>query len=458
VAPALYVGQMTGTSPGEPRSPALTLVNLITENVDHSRWLPVGSLYVIGALEEAGFEVEFRDFQLFEHPDPYNPEVIAEWLARSRSEVIGIGLMIDMLPVTLMAVARLKELRPEVKVVLAGPGPSNLTDEILSRHPAVDVIVRGEGELTAVDLVGALGTGGDLAGIAGIAYRDRDGIHTTAHRPRNNELTDLPMPAYHRVDWRDYRTVGVVLSRGCIFKCTFCEIPFIWQQGVQRRGIDGIVAELRHLKEKYGVKRVEILDDLFVSNRKWTREFCQAMIREKVGIEWTCFGYISLMNEELMELMAQAGCEGIFYGIEAGSQTLLEKTGKKFGIDEARATVLKTTKYMKPTSSFIWNYPFETMKDFSETITELVYLHNHGSEVRLCMLSPLKPTPFGQSKDPIRFDEDLWCGLLRRKRYIQAKELIKSDPDLFGAFYHFESEGFRTKLKLVENLLRHQDA
>ena len=81
-------------------------------------------------------------------------------------------------------------------------------------------------------------------------------------------------------------------------KCEFCEIPFIWQQGVQRRPIDHIIAEMIHLRDAFGIRRVEILDDLFVSNRRWTREFCQALVREKVDMQWSCFGYISLMTEE----------------------------------------------------------------------------------------------------------------------------------------------------------------
>ena len=445
---------------GSASKPDITLVNLITENVDGARWLPTGGLYVASALEAAGHAVEFRDFQLFDAPDPYRPEVVAEYLLQSRAPVLGIGLMIDMLPLTLAAVTLVKQRRPELTIVLGGPGPSNLHEQILSRYPAVDVIVRGEGELTAVDLLGALRRGGDLSAVHGVAFRGADGgVCATPPRPRNKELTDLPRPAYHCVDTAAYGTYGVLFSRGCIFKCEFCEIPWIWQHTVQRRLIDDIVSELIELRDRFGVRRVEILDDLFVSNRRWTREFCQAMIRHRVGINWSCFGYISLMTEELMELMAEAGCDGIFYGVETGSQRMIRDTGKKFTVEQARQTVLTTTKYMRPCSSFIWNYPYETLDDFYDTIAEFVYLNNKGSNVRLFMLSPLKPTPFAgpQYAAQLRFDEDIWCHLLRRRRYIHVADMIRDDPDLFCAFYHFETEGLEKKLGIVQNLIRLQE-
>ena len=120
--------------------------------------------------------------------------------------------------------------------------------------------------------------------------------------------------------------------------------------------------------------------------------------------------------------------------------------------------MITTLKYMKPFSSFIWNHPYETLKDLYDTLSELVYLSHHGSEVRLFMLAPLKPTPFASDyKDQLRFDKDLWCHLLRRRRYIHVADMIRADPDLFGAFYHFETEGFETKLGFVEKLIRHHD-
>jgi radical SAM superfamily enzyme YgiQ (UPF0313 family) len=197
------------------------------------------------------------------------------------------------------------------------------------------------------------------------------------------------------------------------------------------------------------------MDDLFVANRKWTREFCQAMVEHKVGLQWSCFGYISLMTEELMERMAEAGCTAVFYGIESGSDRILKLVDKKFGIRQARATVLATLKYLKPTSSFIWNYPYETLAEFYDTLAEFLYLQRRGSNVCLFMLAPLKPTPFARDYvAQMRFDERLWCGLLKRSRYLHVADMIRADRDAFGAFYHFASEGFATKLKLVENTVR----
>jgi radical SAM superfamily enzyme YgiQ (UPF0313 family) len=179
------------------------------------------------------------------------------------------------------------------------------------------------------------------------------------------------------------------------------------------------------------------------------------MIDRKVNMQWSCFGYISLMTEELMELMQAAGCAGIFYGIESGSDRILGMVDKKFTVSEARRTVLATMKYFRPNSSFIWNYPYESLKEFYDTFSEMIYLAHHGSKVGLFMLAPLKPTPFARNfTDQMRFDENIWCGLLKHNRYVHVADMIRDDPATFGAFYHFATEGLDQKLKLVENTIK----
>ena len=168
----------------------IALINLITENVDGHRWLPTGGLYVVAALEQAGYTVDFRDYQLHAVDDPYHPDALLQYFETCDSPVLGLGLMIDMLPLTLRAVAMYKARHPDVTVVLGGPGPSNLTDDILGKYPDVDVIVSGEGELTAAELVAALQDSTPLNNVGGLSFRP-----TACVRSRSWTISSSPSAA-----------------------------------------------------------------------------------------------------------------------------------------------------------------------------------------------------------------------------------------------------------------------
>ena len=179
---------------------------------------PQGPLSVTAVLEQAGYQVEFYDYQLEPVDRPGCPDAFYEFLRRARANVIGISTLSSSLPTVLLAVRRLKDEAPHKTVVLGGPAATDTAEAILAHFP-VDVSVRGEGEETAVQLMRALERGKGLEEVAGLTFRQDGTVVSTSPRPRIRDLDTLPYPAYHRVDFRRYTSaLGIVYARGCPYR------------------------------------------------------------------------------------------------------------------------------------------------------------------------------------------------------------------------------------------------
>jgi radical SAM superfamily enzyme YgiQ (UPF0313 family) len=157
----------------------ITLVNLnmlyirYGEQTDRELHVPLGPLYLTRALEDAGFEVDFRDYQLCEADDPFEMETFLEFMKKP-APVIGLSCMANLLPFTILALEALRGRYPDRTLILGGVGSKSVEDQILKRFGWIDVICRGEAERTGPELLGALANGGDLSQVNGLSFRSKD--------------------------------------------------------------------------------------------------------------------------------------------------------------------------------------------------------------------------------------------------------------------------------------------
>jgi radical SAM superfamily enzyme YgiQ (UPF0313 family) len=166
----------------------------------------------------------------------------------------------------------------------------------------------------------------------------------------------------------------VFASRGCPFKCTFCN-P---QSGrrIRTREIDGIIAEIKHLKERWNVRYVRFFDEVFIGSKKKIRSLCKRMIDEKLGVHWWCQTQVRLVDDDLLRLMHKAGCIEIAYGVESGSNAILEEMKKGITADLARkAIVASDNAGMRVVLSMIAGTPSETVETLGETRDFLISLN-----------------------------------------------------------------------------------
>ena len=445
----------------------MTLVNVSTgvptgEGGRLELYLPLGCLYLVSALERAGIDVEFRDYQLYARDLPYQLgiESFQSFLAGS-SRILGISCMVSMLPFVLLGTKRFKESHPDHTIILGGPGPSGVAEAIMESMPWIDGVGRGEGEVTLVEVVRALRCGESLASIPGITHRDGSGVRRNPRRERIRDLDCLPFPAYDRVDMGSYSNISIVSGRGCPYRCAFCDVGPLWDNRTCFRSIENVIAELDLLKNRYGQSRVNVADDTFDLRRDRAEDFCREV--GGLGIRWTCLARVDLMDDSLLDRMAKAGCDAVFLGIESGSDAVLAKINKRFTIREATEKAELATRYMKKViTSYIWGFPFETMDDFKSTIFSVVSMWHLGAMAGLKLLSPMPLSRLGiECRDRLDFHEDL-CSVFAslgniapsgssRKTALpeEFKAIIKQHPDIFAGFHYIKHEGIEEKARYL---------
>ncbi|MGD2247736.1 MAG: radical SAM protein [Candidatus Methanofastidiosia archaeon] len=431
---------------------SVTLVNLVPQVKDST--VPLGPLYIAAVLEDMGCQVDFRDYQLSGYQNPLCHESILDFLSNSE-DFLGIGCYFNVLPFLLPSLEKIKEETPEKTIILGGPGPSSVAKKLMEKFSCIDVIVKGEGEATMKELA----ENTPLNRINGIVYRDNGKIYTTPKRERINNLDCLPFPAYEKVDLSLYDQAGVVTARGCPYHCSFCEVASLWGYHTEHRSVDQVIKEITMLHEK-GVTSLHINDDTFVLHRKWVLSFCEKLQKESIDMTWKCLGRINLMDEELLSAMADAGCTGIQYGVESGSERVLKMVGKQISVPQIKKVIALSTKYIEYVlSTFMWGFPFETMGDFFQTVYLMGVLVEMDSLVKLLFLSPAPLSPlYREYCDQLKFDEkfvpNLLWGDYQDTLSVEEKHdvinFIREYPDVFAAFYYIYTPEVEKKYQFLK--------
>jgi anaerobic magnesium-protoporphyrin IX monomethyl ester cyclase len=442
---------------------AITLVNLnmlflrYGETVERERHVPLGPLYLTRALEDAGFEVDFRDYQMVESDDPFDLGVFLDFL-RDPAPVIGLSCMANLLPFTVLALRALRNAYPDRTLVLGGVGSKAVEEKLLARFPWIDAIARGEGERTGPDLLRALRADGDLASVPGVSFRRNGGVVHTPDRERIENLDAIPFPAFGAIDLKRYAGYGMMTSRGCPYPCTFCSVAPVWSLKSYSRSPRNIVDEMEHLHRKAGVDLFLFQDEFFVSGKRQVLEFCRELRSRRLPVEWKAFGRVNLVDEETMRAMAGCGCLELRFGIESGSDRVLARIQKGFSAAEALDVVPKAIPIFPRVDAFyVWGFPFESMEDFQQSLFQMVSFRMMGARILPSLLSLLPQTEIYREwagRAPLEFCPHLFPEFVftghevyrggrielpdRHREYF---DLILENPDIFPGFYHIDLAG-----------------
>lgn len=333
-------------------------------------WLPLGLLYVGGALQKAGFGVALYDAMTKFHTH----EQIRETLRRERPDAVFVSCITATVLDGIEVCRTAKQELGNVLTVLGNTHPTFMYDEILREHPEVDVIVRGEGETTAVELMQAWQSGADLGKVAGLAWRG--GV--TAARPFCPDLDTLE-PAWDLVPWDEYSyrpepdsTLAVVSSsRGCKQHCSFCSQRLFWQESWRAVSAERFVDQLVMLRQRYGVDVVMLADEIpSLDPLRWNR-ILDLLIERDLGTKLLLETRVDdiLRDAALLPKYRRAGVGHIYVGVEAVNQATLDLFKKDAKVEQGkRAIELINGNDMISETSFVMGMPNETAEDMRRTI------------------------------------------------------------------------------------------
>ena len=327
---------------------------------------PLGLGYLASALEENGHEVRVVDSLAM----GYDLADVEGAIKRFDPELVGITATTPAI-YDAYGVARVaKEVNPDCRTVLGGPHVTFMARETLEECPQLDVVVRGEGEQTIAELA----SGKKLRAIKGIAFRKKGKVRESGKRGLVKNLDEIPFPAYHLLPMEKYemgstKFAAILTSRGCPLQCVFCSSSKLCGKMWRGRSPENVLEEIKLLREEYGAREVEFLDDTFTLDRERARAICGLIREEGVDVSWSCSSRVDTIDEGLARELKGAGCHSVYLGVESGSQRSLDFLKKGISPGQARKAVAVLKKLgLNTVSTFIIGIPGETVRAVEKTI------------------------------------------------------------------------------------------
>lgn len=291
---------------------------------------PLGLALIAAVLEREGCQVSVLEANALK----LQPEAVVPLV---NADVVGLTAMTPTIN-TAMAIARhLKKAYPDLPIILGGTHATLLPEETLVTAPEIDILVRGEGEGTIIELLQALEYKQPLSKILGISYRKDGGVVSNPARSKNIDMDSLPFLAYHLLPWRKYKPhpphgralpfAAIITSRGCPYRCSYCSKP-IFGNKFRGQSPERVVEEVAYHQRKFGIQEFAFYDDVFTLDKRRAYTIADEIIKRGLKIHWTCEARVNLVDKELLRHIKQAGCYSIAYGIESGSQEILDTLDK----------------------------------------------------------------------------------------------------------------------------------
>jgi radical SAM superfamily enzyme YgiQ (UPF0313 family) len=334
---------------------------------------PLGLLYIGALLEEKGHDVEIIDFHSEKNPlDSLKKSILS-------AEVVGISVYTQAYEESAEVAKTVKDIDPTISIIIGGPHCSLQPKKSLLEVPSADISVEGEAEYVFLDILQALTGEKKLSDINGIYFKEKDQIKSGKPQLIINDLDSLPFPARHLVDKYDYgkiknsyyfkpRFTSIITSRGCPFRCRFCTRNTLSYRTYRKRSIESVTEELVKINSDYN--SVMIVDDNFLADKDRAHKIMDRLIEKETNIEIYIQGArVDTAERSLYEKMKKAGVKHLYFGIESGSQEVLDFYNKKTTIKQIRRAIsLSREMGFVTLGTFILGAPIETEKHIEETI------------------------------------------------------------------------------------------
>ncbi|MDY6864672.1 MAG: radical SAM protein [Halobacteriota archaeon] len=342
---------------------------------------PFALICLASVLRDNGHDVHILDRNLQENS-------LESEIKKIYPDMVGITTFTGPMILDALEVAKIVKDNTCAPIVWGGVHPSMLPIQTLE-NPYVDVVAVGEGEQTILDLAYAIEREKPLEGINGIHYKEDGKIRSNPPRQFVADLDKLPMPAWDMIDLSKYSSLQLFTSRGCPYNCAFCYNKKFYDCKWRGRSSEKVIEEISYLKSKYKTRWFVFGDDNFTCNRKRLREICNGLIDEGIDLYWRCESRVDHINSEMLSLMEKAGCHVIYFGVESGSQRILDTIDKRITTTIARDAInLCTDLGIASSAAFLIGLPTETEEDLMATKEFALSLPLWGITVKIYVPYP----------------------------------------------------------------------
>lgn len=332
---------------------------------------PLGLAYLAAYVINAGHSVKILDSEA----EKSTYEDIYRICEQYKPDLVGIQTYCSNIFKANKVAAGIKNVI-DTKIVFGGAHATLNPKETVS-DKNVDFVICGEGEEALVRLLDAIQLS-EYSRVPSLVYKEKGEIISNKPSAFIKDIDNIPFPArqllpmdkYHSsANLRGKRTLNIMTSRGCPFRCAFCAGSLIFGKTHRYNSTKRVIEEIKLLIKDYNIDSLQFYDETFTVNKNRVIEMCEAMISEKLRITWSCFTRVNLVSGEILEKMKEAGCYLIFYGLESGVQRLLDLMDKGITLDDSKRAIELTHKAgIETWASFILGYPSETIEDSNKTI------------------------------------------------------------------------------------------
>jgi anaerobic magnesium-protoporphyrin IX monomethyl ester cyclase len=359
----------------------------------HPPFTPLGLGYLAAVLEKNQYKVDVIDCQALK----LSYEEFRSEIGKRQPDIVGITSTTLTYKSALQIAKIAKEACPNCLTLLGGSHASFWDDKALHECPSLDIIVRKEGENTMLELAERVEAGKDYYDVLGITFRKDGKITKNPDRAYIENLDELPFPAHHLWPIERLRKQGTVIfplvtSRGCIYWCDFCTAVRMFGRRYRMRSPKNVVDELEYLQKTFGAHQFTFYDDAFTVDQERVAEICSEIKNRKLKVKWDCESRVDMVTKELLRTMKEAGCFAVWFGVESGSQTVLDAMRK--GITPGQT--IRAFKWAKEVglmtvANVVLGFPGETKETIWETIKFIDRIK--PSDVGYYIATPYPGTP-----------------------------------------------------------------
>lgn len=428
---------------------------------------PMGLAYLANSLEREGFPVEILDAQVL----GLTQINVVDYVKQSHADVVGITFLTPMFNAVRELTNSIKNACPRIKIIVGGAHPTALPEKTLEECPSIDYVCIGEGESVILNFLKYVTGNKKEAEITSLAYRYNSQIIKNPAVDFIKNIDSLPKPARHLLPMERYKLTAsrtkysrfcptIILARGCPFDCKFCSHPF--GRTFRHHSVERIIEEIREIKQQYQANQFNFEADTLTFNKKFIIELCDAIIREKLDIKWTCESRVDTVDEIILKKMKDAGCWQISYGVESGCQRLLDIIHKGVKKEDVAKVFNLTRKIgISIRGFFMLGLPSETLEESMETINFAKFLNSLW--VQFTLTIPYPGTPMFnqlQAQGKIRHyrwsDYNTWGGWAgKRLPYVpegRTEEELKNLQKKAMRLYYMRPNMFLRHIKGISSM------